>query len=76
MQLNDSDPTHCFRCKGLAVIDKTSLMMLPKTLWKTTYLLTNIAKDADVTASVQIEAEDLAEILGQYAVMIEDMPDD
>lgn len=73
----DVDETyHCFRCRGMAVIDKKSLTNLPETLWKAAGLLTRLAGDADVIASAQVEAERLAEELSMYSTLIESMPDD
>jgi hypothetical protein len=74
--LDEDGTQYCFRCKGLAVIEKRSLTGLVETMGRACQFLDLISMDADVVAAQQIEAEKLANKFRDYAILIESLPDD
>jgi hypothetical protein len=64
------DPRSCFRCKGLAVIDKGFLLYLPGILNRASELLATAKTDDEE------ELYNLRTSLRQYAVMLGMVPDD
>lgn len=68
--MSEYDENHCFRCKGLAVVNKKSLENLPSVLNRAANLID--LRDTDD----QYEAFNVMTALREYAIMIEAMPDD
>jgi hypothetical protein len=63
----DDGSMSCFRCRGLAVINKKSLENLPKILFEASNV---------IWGEHGMNASDLVERLRSYAIMIEGMPSD
>ena len=67
----DNDETrYCFRCRGLAVIDKSFLIYLPGVLNRAAELLATVKTDDED------ELYNLRIALKQYSIMLGAMPDD
>lgn len=76
----DEDTRVCFRCKGLAVIDKSVLTYLPGILNRASALLAELDYvDSPGPATDQHldrdEIYNLRESLRQYAILLEGLPD-
>lgn len=66
--MENDETRHCFRCNGMAVIDKRALSRLPNLL--------NLAAKYIVDPNPAGPPErDIPEALRRYAIMIEGMPD-
>ncbi len=61
----------CFRCGGLAVIDKAVLIYLPGILNRASELLGGL-----LTYEDEHEVENLKAALRQYAILLGGLPDD
>lgn len=68
--MENDETRHCFRCKGLAVINKRSLEKLPDVLRHSAELLIFAMYEAGDQETVA----NLIDSLREYAIMIEGMP--
>jgi hypothetical protein len=74
----DDGTQFCFRCKGMAVINKKSLEKLPDTLSRASSLLRefyNVGTNPPDLIDFE-EAYDVSISLTEYAIMIDGMSDD
>jgi hypothetical protein len=69
--LTEDDGTQfCFRCKGMAVVDKSLFKYLPSVLNRAAFLLGD-----NLVYTDEEEVWNLKRSLREYAIMVEGMPD-
>lgn len=70
--MENDETRHCFRCKGLAVINKRSLERLPAVLNDAAAEMTWLYSAAEGANKEQVMK--IVDKLREYAIMIEGMP--
>ena len=66
----------CFRCSGMAVIDRAALARLPELLTKTAVFLKSIDFNSHGMGGMEIESDDLREALIRYVILLDSVPQD
>ena len=74
--MEEIDPRYCFRCQGLAVIDRGFLLFLPGVLNRAAELLPRAVKHQSLEPLDHEEVESVRQALRQYAILLGSIPDE